>query len=315
MMIINQQAEKIFGNGDYSILEDGLRYRKKRRHKELVKLDEKNLKDLPEEIGRINLASNPLNNVVEEALSKGKKFKSSKGSKNIVNVINEAPRAENKPFNIMVNANDNNPFKPYEKKHCNNNINNNNTNTNNADIIMNNDNINIDTNIDNINLPHLKKINPCENENKILLQKELDRIKMSISKLENNFNQEHIPEIVRKLGIYCMKHAKNAKNLKIKGNLLMYKIFIFLVANLFSDEIFSIDCEKYSKKLSLINLEILFFDMLYDKNNLYENVLAMDAPNVGNLILFYYSQNCLIRVLKSFVPQIESNIEKVFSYI
>ena len=88
------------------------------------------------------------------------------------------------------------------------------------------------------------------------------------------------------------------------------------MANLFTDEIFdgTIDTTKYSQKSTLMNLELLFFDFLVNKNKLYQSLIELESSNIGNILLFYFSQVCLFKVLNAMIPILKGNLEKVKLY-
>lgn len=85
------------------------------------------------------------------------------------------------------------------------------------------------------------------------------------------------------------------------------------MANLFTDDIFdgNIDTTKYSQKSTLINLELLFFDLLVNKNKLYQSLIELESTNIGNTLLFYFSQVCMFKVLNAIIPILKGNLEKV----
>ncbi len=45
--------------------------------------------------------------------------------------------------------------------------------------------------------------------------------------------------------------------------------------------------------------------------------MDLDSPNIGNIFLFYFSQTCLIKIIKSILPIVRANLEKVniYSYL
>lgn len=72
-----------------------------------------------------------------------------------------------------------------------------------------------------------------------------------------------------------------------------------------------IDPKNYPPETALINLELLFVDLLMEKNSAYESILEMDSPNFGNLLLFYFSQRCILKVLRSLLPSMSASVDKV----
>jgi hypothetical protein len=71
------------------------------------------------------------------------------------------------------------------------------------------------------------------------------------------------------------------------------------------------DLTVYPKSTSLINLENFLIDCLIDTKTNFKSILDMDMPNVGNIIMIYYSQATILRVIKSLLPIIEANADKV----
>jgi hypothetical protein len=67
----------------------------------------------------------------------------------------------------------------------------------------------------------------------------------------------------------------------------------------------------YPKNTSLINLENFIIDCLIDTKTNFKSLLDMDTPNVGNIIMIYYSEATVLRVIRSLLPIIEANADKV----
>jgi hypothetical protein len=84
------------------------------------------------------------------------------------------------------------------------------------------------------------------------------------------------------------------------------------VATLFkSDSPFHVKISNYSLKTHFINLELLFIDSILDSKNTLESLLEVDYPNIGNILLCYFSENCMLKIITSILPIIEGHIEKV----
>ncbi len=84
------------------------------------------------------------------------------------------------------------------------------------------------------------------------------------------------------------------------------------MATLFKNEsAFHMNLSNYSTKTHLINLELLVIDIILYTKNLFESLLEVDFPNIGNILLCYFSENCILKIITSIVPIIEANLDKV----
>ncbi len=192
---------------------------------------------------------------------------------------------------------------------------------NNTKIINNNNNILVpNNNIDNIMeiIPIAKNQQPYDdfqegqinkvttNLSKKVYLKEYEKSKTSFKKYEEYFNNEYLKILIAKI-IQCCE--KNTKNKNFKGR----KKFNYLVTSLFKNDKFKIDTTIYSPKTVVINLELLALDLLKSTRNFYESLIEVDNPNIGNILLCYFSQVNVIKVMKSILSQMENNIEKVIN--
>lgn len=292
MMVKNDEA-----NNEIGVLDGGIRYRKKRRHCELNqgKENDQENEEYAKQIKSKKFKISKSKNEAPIIISREDNFQNQEIKNLKPTVDNQSLMENNNIINKNINNNlqlnsYNNISKSKEQK--------NELSKNNKDSKK----LLADDNNLNASFPRFKQ----ENENKITLQKEYEKIKNILEKLEIKFNEEKIPLLVQKLSAFCNKNAKN-KNLKIKSNI----IFKFaIVLNLFNDEKFILENRIYSHKYILINLEMLFIESFLSKNNLYENILENESPSIGNLFLYYFGQNCLIKILNSFLPIMFSNIEK-----
>ncbi len=83
------------------------------------------------------------------------------------------------------------------------------------------------------------------------------------------------------------------------------------MATLFKED-FSLKLKStYSNKTILINLELFIIDLLVESKNIFQSLLEVDYPNIGNILLCYYSETCILNIINSILPTIEANIEKV----
>jgi hypothetical protein len=84
------------------------------------------------------------------------------------------------------------------------------------------------------------------------------------------------------------------------------------VATLFkSESTFHVKLTNYPIKTHLINLELFLIDSILDSKETFESLLEVDYPNIGNILLCYFSESCMLKIITAILPIIEGHIEKV----
>jgi hypothetical protein len=197
-----QEGDKL---NNVSIMGDGIRYRKKRKHNELIIADNNGGNNVNNNRNKENILEDELADNVgigigirNDVGSKGKKFKFSKKEEEQIGLskrINAGLKVSQQDVNKEVDL---------EKE----------KNKTKSKIIDDNEE-NIPNNKKN-NFPP-KALPSDENENKKILKFEHERVKSTLSKIEEKFNKEHIPTMINAINLYCKKNAKN-KSIKLKGN-------------------------------------------------------------------------------------------------
>lgn len=86
------------------------------------------------------------------------------------------------------------------------------------------------------------------------------------------------------------------------------------MASLFKGDKVKLDLSQFSKNTNLINLEMLIIDCLIESKSNFKSLLAVDFPNVGNILMTYFCENTVLRVIKTLLPIIEANAEKVLVF-
>ena len=132
-----------------------------------------------------------------------------------------------------------------------------------------------------------------------LLQKETESFKNGLNKLQTAFLNEKIKQLVSRVLKYCKKESlKDTKRQKVHR-----------VLHFFKENDLKLD-KQYPKETSAINFAIALFDVLLSKNDAYETILMSDNLNIGNLLLYYFSQRNLIEIGNLLFPIIEMNMNK-----
>jgi hypothetical protein len=278
---------------DVQSMKDGLRYRRKRKHNELSKIEEDVLMR---------------NEIEKEDKSKGKKFKYAQNKENLNSVaeggdvnINKKDKVESIKIGSNFNQNQNqniiNNINNITGTNINNNVNNNVIQIKKQEIPPNNNILISDVH----DIPNQEIArNAGGNLNKKVYIKEFERMKIIVKKYEEYFNNDYLKLLLTKTLQCCEKNSKNIRSFK--------------VTSLFKNDKFKFDTSIYSSKTTIINLELITIDLLMASRNQYESLLEVDCPNMGNILLCYYSQVNIIKTLKSILSQMEGNIEKVNFY-
>lgn len=135
------------------------------------------------------------------------------------------------------------------------------------------------------------------NESKPILKAQYDIRSKNFDTMQEKYRKERVPKILSKTANFCNKNIKNLNKMKVK------------LANLFADEKIGVEEKNYN--FPLINIELLFIDLLHTKNILYEALLDADVPNIANLLLYFFSQSCKVKVLRGLLSSLDNSIDKV----
>ena len=161
--------------------------------------------------------------------------------------------------------------------------------------------INLQDNIKNINL-NSKSIKELEKDKaESLMKEEYEKIDNTLISLKENFVKEKIPIVIKKILAYCIQKSKLKRPLKLPK-----------IKKLFTEVSFEIK-KQYNADTSPINLFIVYFDFLKQKNRLYEIILDNDMENIGNLLLYYFSQVNIINIGKRLLNFIKHYIDLALS--
>ncbi len=57
-------------------------------------------------------------------------------------------------------------------------------------------------------------------------------------------------------------------------------------------------------------MDLFYIDTLIYNNNLYDDLIDMESPSIGNIIFYFFGQNYLLKILKSFLPFIQTKIDR-----
>ena len=124
-----------------------------------------------------------------------------------------------------------------------------------------------------------KTLNDVEKrKSESLMKEEYDRISKLIKDLNDDFINNKIPILINKITKYCNIKSKTKKPLKMPK-----------INNYFSEVSFQIT-RQYNNETSPINIFVSFFDLLFEKNDFYDIIIKSDMENIGNLLLYYFSQ-------------------------
>ena len=247
-------------NLNFSTTLFGMEYRTKRTHREMIKqsLNNSNIDNLTEDLkDKLNIQKKK----IESKTRKKFNFEEEEELKNKKLLKKEKLDTKENKFSVLSKKNDKKEKNDKEKY--------------------------IDNKI-------IKEIENSESEIKSLKKQEIE-------KLKNDLNQE-ISQIERKnldekneeeSQIITSNKEKKKKNInnnlfkktlndveKRKSESLMKEEY---------DRIFQIT-RQYNNETSPINIFVSFFDLLFEKNDFYDIIIKSDMENIGNLLLYYFSQ-------------------------
>ena len=151
----------------------------------------------------------------------------------------------------------------------------------------------------NLNSKSIKELKKDKAES--LMKEEYERIDSTLVLLNENFIKEKIPIVIKKILAYCNQKSKSKKTLKLPK-----------INNFFTEVSFEIK-KQYNSDTSPINLFIAYFDFLKEKNVLYDIILGNDMENIGNLLLYYFSQVNIINIGKRLLNFIKHYIDLALS--
>ena len=161
--------------------------------------------------------------------------------------------------------------------------------------------MNLKDNVKNNNL-NSKSIKELEKDKaESLMKEEYNRIDNTLVKLNEQFIKDKIPILIKKILVYCNQKSKSKKVLKP-----------LKISKFFSEVTFEIK-KQYNADTSPINLFIVYFDFLIEKNTLYDIILGNDMENIGNLLLYYFSQVNIINIGKRLLNFMKHYIDLALS--